>query len=130
MAQSAPSSSNTRPPERPDSAWAAGGTMFAGVLLLVDGILDIFKGIAGIASDDVYERITDYTFKFDVTAWGWIHLILGVVLFFVGLGILRGAGMGPGAWVWGWRRSTSSPTSSGFPTSRCGRSSPSRSTRS
>ncbi|MFF1460919.1 hypothetical protein [Streptomyces sp. NPDC058330] len=99
MAQSAPSSSNTRPPERPDSAWAAGGTMFAGVLLLVDGILDIFKGIAGIASDDVYERITNYTFKFDITAWGWIHLILGVVLFFVGLGILKGAGWARGVGV-------------------------------
>ncbi|MFH9488471.1 hypothetical protein ACH4LZ_03515 [Streptomyces halstedii] len=95
MTQSAPSSSDTRPPRRPgppDSPWAAGGTMFAGVLLFVDGVLDVFKGIAGIASDDVYARISNYTFKFDVTAWGWIHLALGVLLMIVGLGILRGAG--------------------------------------
>lgn len=70
--------------------------MFAGVLLLVDGILAIVKGIAGIASDEVYTRINDYTFKFDVTAWGWIHLVLGVILVLVGWGILKGA-----AWAWG-----------------------------
>ncbi|MFF8711138.1 hypothetical protein ACF07T_06800 [Streptomyces sp. NPDC015184] len=71
--------------------WAAGGTMFAGVLLLVDGAFGVIKGIAGIASDDVYARVGNYTFEFSVTAWGWIHLVLGIVLGFVGWGILRGA---------------------------------------
>ncbi len=65
--------------------------MFAGVLLLVDGILGVLKGIAGIASNDVYTRIDDYVFKFDVTSWGWIHLVLGVILVLVGVGILKGA---------------------------------------
>lgn len=65
--------------------------MFAGVLLLVDGILGVLKGITGIASNDVYTRINDYVFKFDVTSWGWIHLVLGVILVLVGVGILKGA---------------------------------------
>ncbi|GHH43554.1 hypothetical protein GCM10018773_29850 [Streptomyces candidus] len=65
--------------------------MFAGVLLLVDGILDIIKGIVGIAEDDVYSRLGNYVFKFDVTAWGWIHLVLGIVLALVGAGILKNA---------------------------------------
>ncbi|MFH9610496.1 hypothetical protein [Streptomyces sp. NPDC017448] len=80
-----------RPGQRSGSPWAAGGTMFAGVLLLVDGILGVLKGIAGIASNDVYTRINDYVFKFDVTSWGWIHLVLGVILVLVGVGILKGA---------------------------------------
>ncbi|WP_228992864.1 hypothetical protein [Streptomyces sp. DH8] len=80
-----------RPGQRSGSPWAAGGTMFAGVLLLVDGILGVLKGIAGIASNDVYTRIDDYVFKFDVTSWGWIHLVLGVILVLVGVGILKGA---------------------------------------
>ncbi|MFD7750148.1 hypothetical protein ACFV2V_15255 [Streptomyces sp. NPDC059698] len=79
------------PGERSGSPWAAGGTMFAGVLLLVDGILGVLKGITGIASNDVYTRINDYVFKFDVTSWGWIHLVLGVILVLVGVGILKGA---------------------------------------
>ncbi|MEV6393678.1 hypothetical protein AB0M39_02670 [Streptomyces sp. NPDC051907] len=70
---------------------ASGGTMFAGVLLLVNGILGILLGITAIAKDDVYARLGDYVYKFDLTAWGWIHLILGVLLVFTGLGILKGA---------------------------------------
>ncbi|MDQ0796622.1 hypothetical protein [Streptomyces sp. B1I3] len=97
MAQSASAPGSSRPPASdPRSPWAASGVTFAGVLLLVDGILAVVKGIAGIASDDVYTRINNYTFKFDVTAWGWIHLVLGVILVCVGWGILKGA-----AWAWG-----------------------------
>ncbi|MGG8410115.1 DUF7144 family membrane protein [Streptomyces sp. 12297] len=73
--------------------WAAGGTVFAGILLLVDGILGVLKGIAGIAEDDVYARLGNYVFEFDVTAWGWILLILGVILIIVGIGLLKGAAM-------------------------------------
>ncbi|MET7364470.1 hypothetical protein ABZS61_01335 [Streptomyces sp. NPDC005566] len=90
MAQSAPTP-GTSPRSGSGSAWASGGVLFAGVLLLVDGVLAVIRGIAGIASDDVYARINDYTFKFSVTSWGWIHLILGIVLVLVGVGILKGA---------------------------------------
>lgn len=85
----------TSPPPAPESvsgsAWAAGGVMFAGVLLLVDGVLGVLKGIAAIAEDDVYSRIGDYVFEFNLTAWGWIHLVLGVILAVTGWGILMGA---------------------------------------
>ncbi|RPK65613.1 hypothetical protein EES43_07775 [Streptomyces sp. ADI96-02] len=64
--------------------------MFAGVLLFVDGVLGVLKGIAGIATNDVYARINDYVFKFSVSSWGWIHLVLGVILIIVGWGILSG----------------------------------------
>lgn len=102
MAQTAPTpgTSSSRPSDpRGVSPWAAGGTMFAGVLLLVDGVLGVIKGIAGIASDDVYARINNYVFEFNVTTWGWIHLILGVIIAVVGWGILRGAGWARGAGV-------------------------------
>ncbi|WP_128984087.1 DUF7144 family membrane protein [Streptomyces roseicoloratus] len=89
-------SQNTTPP-RPsptparDDGWAAGGTIFAGVLMTVIGVLDVFQGIAAIAEDDVYARVGDYVFKFDLTSWGWIHLCLGVVVMIVGFGVLKGA---------------------------------------
>ncbi|GGV50337.1 hypothetical protein GCM10010277_45170 [Streptomyces longisporoflavus] len=76
---------------RGESAWASGGTMFAGVLMLVNGILGMFEGIAGIAKDDVYTRVGDYVYKFNLTAWGWIHLILGILVAVTGYGILKGA---------------------------------------
>ncbi|MEU3604071.1 hypothetical protein AB0E83_01170 [Streptomyces sp. NPDC035033] len=97
-------SQNSTPP-RPDStprahksdagqAWASGGTLFAGVLMLVTGIMNVFQGIAGIAEDDVYTRVGDYVFKFDLTTWGWIHLIFGIVVAVAGYGILKGAEWG------------------------------------
>lgn len=94
MAQhTTPQPSNPAPHRSYDtgSPWAAGGTVFAAVLLLVDGVLGVIKGIAGIAEDDVYTRLGNYTFKFDVTAWGWIHLILGIILIIVGAGLFKGA---------------------------------------
>ncbi|GAA1935048.1 hypothetical protein GCM10009837_71110 [Streptomyces durmitorensis] len=85
--------SNTSSP-RGESPWASGGTMFAGVLMLVYGILGILEGIAGIAKDDVYARIGDYVYKFNLTTWGWIHLILGILLLVTGYGILKGTTWG------------------------------------
>ncbi len=73
------------------SPWATGGTVFAGVLMLVSGILGILEGIAGIAKDDVYARIGDYVYKFNLTTWGWIHLVLGILVAVAGFGILKGA---------------------------------------
>ncbi|MEU8676151.1 hypothetical protein [Streptomyces sp. NPDC048560] len=101
MAQSAPTPGTSRRTGAGSggSGWAAGGTMFAGVLLLVDGILSVLKGISGIATDDVYARVNNYVFEFDVTAWGWIHLILGVILLVVGWGILKGFDWARGAGV-------------------------------
>ncbi|MEU8520767.1 hypothetical protein [Streptomyces sp. NBC_01216] len=70
------------------TTWASGGTLFAGVLMLVAGIADILQGIAELADNDVYARVGNYVFKFDLTGWGWIHLILGIVLAVAGFGIL------------------------------------------
>ncbi|MFJ9343271.1 hypothetical protein ACIRP0_28865 [Streptomyces sp. NPDC101733] len=93
---------HTAPPSRAPSAsspWAAGGVAFAGVLLLLDGVLSILKGIVAIAQDSVYSEIGDYVFRFNVTAWGWILLVLGVILVVVGAGILKGAGWARGLGV-------------------------------
>lgn len=65
--------------------------MFAGVLMLVNGVLGVLAGIAGIAKDDVYARLGDYVYKFNLTTWGWIHLVLGVLIAVTGWGILKGA---------------------------------------
>ncbi|MFF2851637.1 hypothetical protein ACFVT5_35690 [Streptomyces sp. NPDC058001] len=82
------------PHDRSTSAresWATGGTVFAGVLLMVSGIMAILNGIAAVATDDIYTSIGNYVFKFSLTSWGWIHIGLGVVLAVVGYGVLKGA---------------------------------------
>ncbi|MFC8348607.1 hypothetical protein [Streptomyces sp. NPDC057280] len=79
------------PPDRPGSGWATGGVVFAGVLMLVNGVLAILQGISALAADDIYDRIGDYVYKISLTGWGWIMLVLGVVLVGAGYGVLKGA---------------------------------------
>ncbi|WP_405635815.1 hypothetical protein OHB53_24015 [Streptomyces sp. NBC_00056] len=81
------------------SGWASGGTVFAGVLMMVGGILGVLNGIAGIAKDDVYARIGTYTYAFNLTTWGWIHLIIGVIVAVTGFGVLKGHGWARGVGV-------------------------------
>ncbi|MGW6460277.1 DUF7144 family membrane protein [Streptomyces sp. NPDC055078] len=86
----------TPPPQRaagpgtgPNSGWAVGGVVFAGILMLCNGVLAVLQGIAAIAEDDVYGRIGDYVYKINLTGWGWIHLIIGVCLIVTGYGVLK-----------------------------------------
>lgn len=79
------------PPTARESAWAAGGTVFAGMMLLFGGVLAVLEGIVGIAKNSVYVATRDYVYQFDVASWGWIHLALGVVAILVGLGLMSGA---------------------------------------
>ncbi|MEV6809616.1 hypothetical protein [Streptomyces sp. NPDC051132] len=81
-----PSGGHTR-----NSPLAAGGAVFAGVLLLLNGILAILQGISALAADDVYARIDHYVYKINLTGWGWILLILGIIAALVGGGILARA---------------------------------------
>ncbi|WP_030805708.1 DUF7144 family membrane protein [Streptomyces sp. NRRL F-2799] len=76
---------------RSHNGLAEGGAIFAGVLMLVNGILHIFQGISAIAADDVYARINAYVYKIDLTGWGWILLAAGVLVVATGAGVLMGA---------------------------------------
>ena len=69
---------------------ALGVTSFAGVLMATVSIFQILEGIAALAKDDVYVTGVDYTYKFDVTSWGWIHLVVGIIGLVTGLAILFG----------------------------------------
>ncbi|WP_020134333.1 DUF7144 family membrane protein [Streptomyces sp. 351MFTsu5.1] len=75
-----------------EAAWASGGVVFAGVLMLMNGVLAIFQGISLLAKDDVWARVGDYVYKVSLTGWGVILLCLGVVAVVTGAFILRGAG--------------------------------------
>ncbi|CAL9398008.1 hypothetical protein [Streptomyces sp. Tu 3180] len=71
--------------------WAEGLTVFAAVTLMIAGVLGILRGIMGIAEDDVFVTTQNYVFEFDLTAWGWTHLALGVLAVLVSLGLVRDA---------------------------------------
>jgi hypothetical protein len=76
-------------PETPMvSGWAVGGIAFAGTIMIILGIFQAIEGLAAIFDDQFYVVTQNYAFDLDVTAWGWVHLILGVLLVIVGFGLL------------------------------------------
>ncbi|MFF8672999.1 hypothetical protein [Streptomyces sp. NPDC015242] len=78
-------------PRGSDDSWAAGGLALGGTLMVVYGLFAVLQGIAAIADDEVYTSFGDYVFEFDLTAWGWIHLIVGVLVVAAGFGLFTGA---------------------------------------
>ncbi|WP_331772601.1 hypothetical protein OG948_54875 (plasmid) [Embleya sp. NBC_00888] len=70
---------------------SSGWTTFAAVLMTVGGVLAVFQGIAAIAKDDVVVETRNYSFSYSTTGWGWIHLILGIVIFLAGLALFTNA---------------------------------------
>jgi hypothetical protein len=68
----------------PESGSAAAGYVFAGVILIIAGIFSAIAGLVAIIDDNFYVVTANYTFDIDTTAWGWIHLILGLIVAFAG----------------------------------------------
>lgn len=76
--------------ETTGGAWAFGVVMFAGVMLVTVATFQILEGIAAIAKDEVFVAGVDYVYKFDLTTWGWIHVVLGAIGLATGIGLLAG----------------------------------------
>jgi hypothetical protein len=73
------------------SGAAVGYIMFASFILIMIGIFHAIDGLAAIINNNFYAPIGDYVFKFDVTAWGWIHLIGGIIILIAGFSLYGGA---------------------------------------
>ena len=69
---------------------AAGFILFAATMMILVGIFHAIDGLVALLDNKFYVVTRAYTFQFDVTTWGWIHLILGVVVAFAGWGLLSG----------------------------------------
>ena len=65
--------------ERP-SGWTIGFVVFAAVMMVLVGTFQVIAGIAAIFEDEFFVVGPNYVYDVDVTAWGWIHLILGLAL--------------------------------------------------
>jgi hypothetical protein len=77
-------------PEQP-SGWAVGWTVFASAMMVLVGMAHLLAGLAAIIEDEFYVLGVNYAWKLDVTAWGWIHLILGVVVIAAAAFLYKGA---------------------------------------
>src|SRR5688500_20320539 len=71
--------------------WAKGLTVFAATIMVVAGVFQALQGLVALANSEFYVVGSEYTFEFDITAWGWIHLLLGIGLAVVGYFLFVGA---------------------------------------
>ncbi len=69
---------------------AAGTSIGAGILLAVVGVLQIFQGISAVANDDLIVVGPEYLYQFDLTSWGWWHIVLGALAVIIASGLLAG----------------------------------------
>jgi hypothetical protein len=73
------------------SAWAAGWTVFAAFMMIMIGTFQAIQGLAAVFKDEFFVVTEEYLYKFDVTTWGWIHLLIGIVVILAGFGLFSGA---------------------------------------
>jgi hypothetical protein len=85
-ATSRPSSST-----RSGTPWAVGASTFAACIMLMAGVFQAIQGIAALVNGtDFLNRTENYVVTFTASVWGWIHLILGILIAAAGGFILTG----------------------------------------
>ena len=73
------------------SGVAVGFTYFAAFMMIVAGSFDVLQGLAAIIKKSFFAVSPNYVFKFSVSTWGWINLILGGVILLAGIALMSGA---------------------------------------
>jgi hypothetical protein len=63
---------------------------FAGLLMILLGGLAFFQGLIAVIEDDYYVVTRSGFLVFDLTGWGWIMMIWGIILVLVGLALISG----------------------------------------
>lgn len=68
-----------------------GWIFFAGFMMILQGLFNIIIGLTAIFNSEWFVVTTERVLLYDLTAWGWFHLILGFIVSFAGAAIMRGA---------------------------------------
>jgi hypothetical protein len=82
---------HTYPGRRPDVTGWVGWVFFAGLMMITLGAFHALAGLVALFNSDFYVVTSDgLVVSLDYTAWGWLHLVFGVLLVAVGVAVMRG----------------------------------------
>jgi hypothetical protein len=84
-------SSQRQTGHREYSGGAVAATATAGILMMMVGAMHLIQGLIALVNDEFYVVGKEYVFQFDLTSWGWIHLVAGVVVGLAGIALFQGA---------------------------------------
>jgi hypothetical protein len=58
--------------------------------MIVGGAFQAVEGLAGIVHDKQLVVLPNYIYAFDLTVWGWLHLLVGLALLAIGIFLIKG----------------------------------------
>lgn len=64
---------------------------FASFMLMLGGVFSVIAGLAALFNNEVvYHSVTNTVWILDYTTWGWVHVIMGLMLVVASGSLLRG----------------------------------------
>ncbi|MFE5160696.1 hypothetical protein ACFRNT_19650 [Streptomyces sp. NPDC056697] len=69
----------------------SGWLVFAAVMMIFSGLMNLLQGISAIRTDRVFLVTQSYIFQFDLAGWGWVHFGVGIALLLSGFAVFTGA---------------------------------------
>ena len=79
----------TGPAVEPDGS-VLGITAAAGLILMLTGVFGMIQRIVGIVDNDLYVVTNKWLFELDAIAWGWGHILIGLISLCAGVGLFFG----------------------------------------
>lgn len=67
-----------------------GWIAFAGIMMLIGGSLGALQGLVAVLNDEWVVWGNRANLYLDLTTWGWVHILVGVIVFVSGLGVFSG----------------------------------------
>ena len=58
--------------------------------MMITGLFNAMEGVVALARNEVYVLTPRYIFAFDLTTWGWIQIVLGIIVLAAGIGVVTG----------------------------------------
>jgi hypothetical protein len=71
------------------SGWT-GWIAFAGVIMIISGGLNALYGLIGVVNDEWVVWTNRSSLYLDISQWGVVHLVVGLVMLLAGIGVFSG----------------------------------------
>ncbi|HVW43374.1 MAG TPA: hypothetical protein VHC18_18700 [Amycolatopsis sp.] len=78
------------PRARSGALWV-GWIWFAGAMMILLGVFNVIEGLVALFNDKYYVLGPEGLLVFDITGWGWVHLIIGALAVVAGFALFTGA---------------------------------------
>ena len=81
---------NTTSRRAQQTGWV-GWVVFSGILMIMIGSFQVMMGFVALFKEDYYLVGSEgLVLELDYTAWGWVHILFGIVALLAGFGVLSG----------------------------------------